>query len=82
MTSVFSWQNSVSLSPASFCAPRPNLPVTPGVSRLPIFAFQSPIMKRTSFWGVLVLKGLVGLHRTVQLQLLQHYWSGYRLGLL
>ena len=26
--------------------------------------------------GVLVLKGLVGLHRTVQLQLLQHYWSG------
>ena len=25
---------------------------------------------------VLVLKGLVGLHRTVQLQLLQHYWLG------
>ena len=25
---------------------------------------------------MLVLKGLVGLHRTVQLQLLQHYWSG------
>ena len=33
------------------------------------------------FW-VLVLKGLVGLHRTVQLQLLQHYWLGHRLGLL
>ena len=33
-------------------------------------------MKRTSFWGVLVLKGLVGLHRTIQCQLLQHYWSG------
>ena len=32
-------------------------------------------MKTTSFW-VLVLKGLVGLHRTVQLQLLQHYWLG------
>ena len=30
-------------------------------------------MKRTSFW-VLVLKGLVGLHRTIQLQLLQCYW--------
>ena len=28
-------------------------------------------MKRTSF-GVLVLKGLVGLHKTIQLQLLQH----------
>ena len=54
---------------------------TPGVSWLPTFAFQSPIMKRTSFW-VLVLKGLVGLHRTVQLQLLQRYWLGHRLGLL
>ena len=32
MTSAFSWQNSISLSPASFCIPRPNLPVTPGVS--------------------------------------------------
>ena len=29
-----------------------------------------------------VLKGLVGLHRTIQLQLLQHYWLGHRLGLL
>ena len=25
---------------------------------------------------MLVLKGLVGLHRTIQLQLLQHYWLG------
>ena len=31
--------------------------------------------------GVLVLKGLGGLHRTIQLQLLQHYWSGPSLGL-
>ena len=31
---------------------------------------------------MLVLKGLVGLHRTVQLQLLQRYWLGHRLGLL
>ena len=28
---------------------------------------------------MLVLEGLVGLHRTIQLQLLQHYWSGHRL---
>ena len=27
MTNVFSWQNSVNLCPASFCTPRPNLPV-------------------------------------------------------
>ena len=33
-------------------------------------------MKKTSFLGVLVLEGLVCLHRTVQLQLLQHYWRG------
>ena len=32
-------------------------------------------MKRTSLL-VLVLKDLVGLHRTIQLQLLQCYWSG------
>ena len=68
------------LCPASFCTPRPNLPVTPGVSWLPTFAFQSPIMKRTSFL-VLLLEGLVGLQKTVQLQLLQRYWSGHRLGL-
>ena len=28
MTSAFPWQNSLSLCPASFCIPRPNLPVT------------------------------------------------------
>ena len=80
MTTVFSWQNSISLCPASFHIPRPNLPVAPGVSWLPTFAFQSPIMKRTSFW-VLVLEGFVGLHRTIQLQLLQLYWLRHRLGL-
>ena len=30
-------------------------------------------------FGVLVLEGLIGLHRNVQL--LQHYWLGHRLGL-
>ena len=52
MTNVFSRQNSISLCPDSFCTPRPNLPITPGISWLPSFAFQSPIMKRTSFLGV------------------------------
>ena len=28
---------------------------------------------------MLVLEGLVGLYRAVQLQLLQHYWYGHRL---
>ena len=31
---------------------------------------------------MLVLQGLVGLHKIIQLQLLQHYWLGHRLGLL
>ena len=29
-----------------------------------------------------ILNSLVGVHGTVQLQLLQHYWLGQRLGLL
>ena len=64
MTSAFSWQNSISLCPASFHTPRPNLLVTPSVSWLPTFAFQSPIMKRTSFLGV-CSKRSCRSHRTV-----------------
>ena len=51
---------------------RPNLPFTPDISWLPTFTFQSCIRKNKSFL-VLVLKVLVGLPRTDQLQLLQHY---------
>ena len=69
MTTAFSWQNSVSLCPDSFRTPRPELTVTTGVSWLPTFAFQSPILKGYLL-GVLVLD-LVGVHKTVQLQLLQ-----------
>ena len=72
---------TISLCPASFCIARPNLPVILGVSWLPTFAFQSPMMKRTSFI-LLVLEGPVDLHRIGQLQLLQHQWLGHRLGLL
>ena len=79
VTTVFSWQNSVSLCPASYVTPRPKLPVTPGISWLATFAFQFPMMKRISFVCVcvcvLVLEGLVGLHRTVELQLLWHEWG-------
>ena len=71
MHSVFSWQNSVSLCPASFCTPSSNLLVPPGISCLPTFALQSPRMNRTSVL-VLVLEGLLVLHRIFQLQLLQH----------
>ena len=33
--------------------------VTPGISCLPTFAFQSPIMKRTSFWGEAILSSMI-----------------------
>ena len=72
MTGVFSWKNYFSLCPASFCTPRPILPVTPGIFLLLSFAFQSPMIGWTSFLFLLVLEGLVGLHRMVQLQLLWH----------
>ena len=38
--SLASWQNSISLRPAPFCTPRPNLPVTPGVYWLSTFALK------------------------------------------
>ena len=80
MTSASYWQISISLCPASFHAPRPNLPVTLGVSWLSTFEFQSPIMKRPSFLGVSSKKCLLGLYKTVHLHLLQCYWLGHRLG--
>ena len=40
---------------------------------------SSPLWWKGNLLGVLVLEGLVGLHRAIQLQLLQHYWSGHRL---
>jgi len=49
---VRSLSKTVSLCPASFCTPRPNLPVTPRASGFHTFTFQSTIMKRTSFSGV------------------------------
>ena len=42
----------------------------------------APYNEKDIFFWVLVLKGLVGLHRTIQLQLFQRYWLGHRLGLL
>ena len=69
-TRVFSWRNSVSLCLPNF--------VLQGKTCLLLqflliftFEFQSPKMERMSFL-VSVLEGLVGLQRTVQLQLLQY----------
>ena len=52
MTSVFSWQNSVSLCPASFCTPWPNLPVTSGSLDF-LLLHSSPLWwKGHPFFGV------------------------------
>ena len=56
------------------------LPITPGVSWLPSFAFQSPVMKRTSFLGIRSKRSCRSWR--LQRQLLQRYWLGHRLGLL
>ena len=52
--SVFSWQNSIRLCPVSFCIPRPNLPVTPGVSLFPTFlCIPVPYNEKNIFFWVL-----------------------------
>ena len=43
---------------------------------------SSPLWWKGHLLAVLVLEGLVSLHRIIQLQLLQHYWLRHRLGLL
>ena len=47
-----------------------------------LLLFASPLQWKGHLFWVLILKGLVSLHRTIQLQLLQHYRLGLRLGLL
>ena len=46
------------------------------------FCIPAPYGEKDIFFLVLVLEGLIGLHRTSQLQLLWHQQLGHRLGLL
>ena len=43
---------------------------------------SSPLWWEGHLLGLFILKDLIGFRKTIQLQLLQHYWSGHRLGLL
>ena len=57
MTSAFSWQNSVSLCPASFCTPKPHLPVIPGISTS-YFCIPVPYNEKDIFFGCQLQKVL------------------------
>ena len=52
MTSAFSWQNSISLCPASFCTPRLNLPVNSRNFLTSYFCIPVPYNEKDIFWGV------------------------------
>ena len=82
LISTFSWQNSVIFCPASFCTPRPNLPVTPDISLLPTFAFQFPMTKRTSFFVCVCVSSrrscrnpVAGKYWRQSRKDIQHHWS-------
>ena len=76
MTSAFSWQNSVAL--LQFVLQGQTCLLLQ-VSLTSYFCIPVSYNEKDIFLRVLVLKGLGGLHKTVQLQLLQHYWLGNRL---
>ena len=80
MTSAFSWQNSISLA-LLHSVLQGQICLLLQVSLDFHFCIPVPYRER-HLLGVLVIEGLLGLHRTVQLQLLQRYWLGQRLGLL
>ena len=82
MTSAFSWQNSVSMCLLHFVLLKPNLPITHQLSVDFLLLYSNPLWGKGHLVLVLVIKGLVDLQRTIQLQLLWHYWLGHRLGLL
>ena len=63
VTSVLSWQNSLSFFPASFCTPRPNSPVNTRYLLTSYFCNPVPYDEKDIFFLALILEGLIGLHR-------------------
>ena len=61
MTSVFSWQNSISLCSASFYTPRPNLPVTPGISFFPQVSLDFQLLHSNLLWRKGLLLSFCGV---------------------
>ena len=76
---VFTWQNSVSFCPVSFCVPR-QMCLLLQVSLDFLLFNSSPLWWKGClfffFFLVLVLESLIGLQRMGKLQLLWHQWLG------
>ena len=72
---------SVNLCPASFHTPLSNLSLLQ-VSLDFLLLHSSSLWWNGHFFFVLILEGLVDLHRTILFQPLQHYCLGHRLGVL
>ena len=83
MTSVFFWQNSVSLALLHFVL-QGQISHDSRYLLTSYFCIPIPYDEKDSFFGGgrLAQEDLIGLHRTIQLQLLWHEWLGDRLGLL
>ena len=79
MTSAFSWQNFVSLYLLHSVLQGQ---IYSRYFLTSYFCIPAPYNVKDIFFCVLVLEGLIGLHITIQLQLLQLYWSGQGPGLL
>ena len=73
MTSAFSWQNSIGLCPASFRIPRPNSPVTPGISSEKAMASHSSTLAWKIPWTE-----EPGRLQSMGSQRIAHDWSGSR----
>ena len=73
MTSMFSLQNPISQLPYFILYSKAKFACYSRYLFTSYFGTPVPYNEKDNFWGVLVLEGPVGLHRTVQLQLLQHY---------
>ena len=74
---------TISLWPASFCTPRPKcLGLLSWVSLDFLVIHSNPLWWKGHLLLVLVLEGVVCLHGTGQLQLLQYQGLGHSLGLL
>ena len=72
--SVFSWQNSLSLCPASFFTLKPNLSVTPSISFF-LHLHSNPLWWKGHLFLVCVLEVLIGLHVCVcMVSRFSHVW--------